>query len=61
RAPVSVVEVAARIQVPLGVARVLVSDLHEDGMLTIHQTAVTSEGRPRTEVLERLLNGLRAR
>ena len=61
RAPVSVVEVAARIRVPLGVARVLVSDLHADGMLTVHQAAVTSEGRPRTEVLERLLNGLRAR
>ena len=61
RAPVSVVEVAASIRVPLGVARVLVSDLHADGMLTIHQTAVTRDGRPRTEVLERLLNGLRAR
>ncbi|HET8621399.1 MAG TPA: DUF742 domain-containing protein [Acidimicrobiales bacterium] len=61
RAPVSVVEVAARLQVPIGVARVLVSDLHADGMLTIHGSAVTSDGRPRTEVLERLLNGLRTR
>jgi hypothetical protein len=47
--------------VPIGVARVLVSDLHADGMLTIHGSAVTSDGRPRTEVLERLLNGLRTR
>jgi hypothetical protein len=59
--PMSVVEVAARLRLPLGVARVLVSDLHADGMLTIHGSAVTSEGRPRTEVLERLLNGLRTR
>jgi hypothetical protein len=59
--PISVVEVAARLRVPLGVARVLVSDLHEDGMLTIHRPAVTSDGRPRTEVLERLLSGLRTR
>ena len=60
RAPVSVVEVAARLQVPIGVARVLVSDLHADGMLTIHGSA-RYDGRPRTEVLERLLNGLRTR
>jgi Protein of unknown function (DUF742) len=61
REPISVVEVAAQLRVPLGVARVLVSDLHAEGMLTIHRPAVTSDGRLRTEVLERLLSGLRTR
>lgn len=59
RRPVSVAEVAAQMQIPLGVARVLVSDLHADGRLTIHRAATTRDGRPRTEVLERLLTGLR--
>ena len=57
-APVSVAEVAAELAVPLGVARVLVSDLHADHMLMIHQPAAS---RPRTEILERLLSGLRSR
>jgi hypothetical protein len=61
RRPVSVAEVAATLRIPLGVARVLVSDLHADHMLTIHRTSVTTDGRPRTEVLERLLSGLRSR
>jgi hypothetical protein len=56
--PTSIAEVAATLQVPLGVARVLVSDLHADRMLTIHQPAA-AHGRPRTELLERLLSGLR--
>ncbi len=60
RRPTSVAEVAAELKVPLGVARVLVSDLHADHLLTIHQPAA-SHGRPRTEILERLLSGLRSR
>ncbi|HEX6418527.1 MAG TPA: DUF742 domain-containing protein [Acidimicrobiales bacterium] len=59
--PVSIAEVAAELRVPLGVARVLVSDLHADGMLTVHRRSATADGRPRTEVLERLLSGLRSR
>lgn len=61
RLPVSVAEVAAHLHVPVGVARVLVSDLHADHMLTVHRTSATTDGRPRTEVLERLLSGLRTR
>jgi len=59
RTPISVVEVAAKLRVPVGVARVLVSDLHAEDMLSIHRPPVTPEGRPHTEVLERLLRGLR--
>jgi hypothetical protein len=61
RRPVSVAEVAASLRIPLGVARVLVSDLHADHMLTIHRTSAATDGRPKTEVLERLLSGLRSR
>ncbi len=61
RRPVSVAEVAANLRIPLGVARVLVSDLHADHMLTVHRGSSTTDGRPRTDVLERLLSGLRSR
>jgi Protein of unknown function (DUF742) len=59
--PQSVVELASALRVPLGVARVLVSDLHADGLLSIHRLPETTDGRPGTEVLERLLSGLRSR
>jgi hypothetical protein len=59
--PVSVAEVAATLGIPLGVARVLVSDMHADDLLTIHRAASDIDGRPGTEVLERLLSGLRSR
>jgi len=60
RTPVSVAEVAVELKVPLGVARVLVSDLNTGGMLTVHRPSLTEDGRPSTEVLERLLAGLKA-
>jgi hypothetical protein len=60
RDPVSVAEVAVELHVPLGVARVLVSDLNTGGMLSVHRTVVDADGRPSTDVLERLLAGLRA-
>ena len=58
RRPQSIAEVAARVKVPLGVARVLVSDLTEVGLLAVHRP----EGdRPDRATLERLLSGLRSR
>jgi Protein of unknown function (DUF742) len=57
--PVSVIEVAAHLGVPVGVARVLVSDLHEDRMLAVHLPVATRDGRPPREILQRLLDGLR--
>lgn len=56
--PVAVAEIAAHLAVPLGVAGVLVSDLHADGLLTVHQPLADS-ARPHREILERLLAGLR--
>ncbi|MHA6624719.1 DUF742 domain-containing protein [Pseudonocardia sichuanensis] len=59
--PISVVEIGAALRVPVGVARVLVSDLVDGGYLTVHlPPSATGEG-PGPEVLERLLEGLRAR
>ena len=59
REPIPLAEVAARLDVPLGVARVLVGDLASSGLVAV------DEGRPadaHTDVtmLERLLDGIRA-
>lgn len=59
--PVSLAEVGARLGVPVGVARVLVADLAADDHLAVHLPLVGADGRPRRELLERLLDGLRAR
>jgi hypothetical protein len=61
RRPTSVAEVAAELSVPVGVARVLVSDLNASGALAVHLPALNVAGRPNTDVLERLLKGLRTR
>ncbi|HWM59877.1 MAG TPA: DUF742 domain-containing protein [Pseudonocardia sp.] len=60
--PASLVEVAAWIGVPFGVARVLVGDLADAGYLEVHAPPpATPDGTPRPEHLIRLLEGLRAR
>jgi hypothetical protein len=57
--PRSVAEVAARLSVPLGVARVLLDDMAEQGLVTIHDTRVNTDGRPAVALMERVLHGLR--
>jgi hypothetical protein len=61
--PVSIVEIGAFLAVPVGVARVLVSDLVNAKYLVVHLPPVptTADGGPAPEILERLLEGLRAR
>ena len=62
RTPVSLMEIGAALGVPVGVARVLVTDLTETGYLRIHIPPPTDpDGRPDAQVLTRLLEGLRAR
>lgn len=63
--PQSVAEIGALIQVPVGVARVLVSELTEAGYLRLHlppesggQAGATGHDQ---QILGRLLDGLRAR
>ena len=60
--PVSLVELGAALDVPVTVARVLVSDLVERGFLDVHAPPPAfAGGRPSAAVLTRLLEGLRAR
>jgi hypothetical protein len=59
--PISVVEIGSALRVPVGVARVLVSDLVDAGYLTVHLPPTSGGGGPAPEILERLLEGLRAR
>jgi hypothetical protein len=57
----SVAELAAHLAVPLGVARVLVADLLDEGLVTV-QATLTDEASTdeRRELIERVLSGLRA-
>jgi hypothetical protein len=57
----SVAEVSALVPMPLGVARILVADLAEAGLVAIHQPEAASEagGTPAVTLLERVLSGLR--
>jgi hypothetical protein len=60
--PISVAEIGAAIHVPIGVARVLVSDLADAGYLTVSMpVGMDVNGRPNRQILERLLDGLRSR
>jgi hypothetical protein len=58
RAPLSVAEIAARLRLPLGVVRVLVSDMADDGIVTLHHPPPPGD-RPDSELLKRVLHGLR--
>ncbi|WP_078963175.1 DUF742 domain-containing protein [Streptomyces sp. XY533] len=56
----SVAEVSALLSMPLGVARILVADLAEAGMVAIHQPGNgEAGGTPDVTLLERVLSGLR--
>jgi uncharacterized protein DUF742 len=57
REPRSVAEVAARMGVPLGVARVLVGDLAAAGAVAVHRGA--GAAGPDLAMMERVLSGLR--
>jgi hypothetical protein len=57
--PRSVAEVAATLSVPLGVVRVLLDDMAEQGLVTIHDSRVSADGRPAMALMERVLHGLR--
>ncbi|HUG84353.1 MAG TPA: DUF742 domain-containing protein [Euzebya sp.] len=56
----SVAEVAAHLGVPLGVARVLVSDLLDEGFVVVHPPPDSGRGVQDPTLLEKVLNGLRA-
>jgi len=56
----SVAEVAARLDVPLGVARVLVADLAAAGLVAVHGLPGENGDRPDPSLLARILAGLHA-
>ncbi|MEU9621336.1 DUF742 domain-containing protein [Streptomyces sp. NPDC048155] len=57
----SVAEISALLSIPLGVARILVADLAEAGLVAIHQPGgdESASGQPDVTLLERVLSGLR--
>lgn len=57
----SLAEISARLEVPLGVARVLVGDMADIGLIRLHRPiAVAPTGeRQAVALLERVLDGLR--
>jgi hypothetical protein len=56
----SLAEIAARMQLPLGVARVIVADMAADGLVAVYEpTSLDENDAVGTELLERVLSGLR--
>ncbi|HET9383460.1 MAG TPA: DUF742 domain-containing protein [Streptomyces sp.] len=56
----TVAEIAALLQMPLGVVRVLLSDLADQGKIRVYGTGTGhGAGRPERVLLERVLSGLR--
>ncbi|MEO6570837.1 MAG: DUF742 domain-containing protein [Ilumatobacteraceae bacterium] len=56
QSPMALIEVAARLEIPIGVARVLVSDLIDDGAVVLH---VPEKSQNFASLLERVLDGVR--
>jgi hypothetical protein len=57
--PQSLAELAAQLSVPIGVARVLVSDLVDAGLVSVRSTLTENSSlAQRRDLLERVLDGL---
>jgi hypothetical protein len=57
--PRSVAEIAALLRLPLGVAKVLLGDMAERGLIDVHDTASADGAQPDLGLMERVLAGLR--
>lgn len=57
RSTQSIAEIAAHLKLPLGVVRVLVGDLEDHGLVSVHSQEQTDS--PDIDLLERVLGGLR--
>jgi hypothetical protein len=57
--PLSVAELSARLSVPLGVVRVLVGDMADEGLLMFNRSQARGD-RPSLRLLERVFDGLQA-
>ncbi|GAA1537668.1 DUF742 domain-containing protein [Actinomadura kijaniata] len=58
--PVPVADLAADLGLPIGVVRVMLGDLRDDGLVRVVATIERSDGRPNVGVLREVLDGLRA-
>jgi hypothetical protein len=56
QSPMALIEIAARLEIPIGVARVLVADLVSDGAVVLH---VPEKTQNFASLLERVLDGVR--
>ncbi|OLR94282.1 DUF742 domain-containing protein [Actinokineospora bangkokensis] len=59
RDPRSVAEVATLMGAPLGVAKVLLGDMAQLGLVVVHKTAAGGANRAHLVLMERVLSGLR--
>ena len=60
REPQSIAEISALMRLPLGVVRVLVGDMADQGLLELHRPGQTGIRPDRNrDLLERVLDGLR--
>jgi hypothetical protein len=57
--PRSVAEVATLLHVPLGVAKVLLGDMANLGLVIVHKTATGGANKAHLMLMERVLSGLR--
>ena len=53
----SIVEIAAQLEMPIGVARVLVGDMLDAGLVSVHRPQRPTE-RPDRALMEKVLDGL---
>ncbi len=55
----SVAEISARMEMPLGVTRVVIADMAEERLVTVHRPSELIGDHPDLSLLERILYGLR--
>jgi Protein of unknown function (DUF742) len=55
----SLAEISARLEMPIGVARVMVGDLADEGLVKVHRPSELIGSHPDLSLLERVLYGLR--
>lgn len=59
RSPISVADVAAELDLPVGVVRILIGDLRDQGLLSVSSPSAAGP-RPSERILKEVINGLRA-
>ncbi|MEU7001603.1 DUF742 domain-containing protein [Nonomuraea sp. NPDC046570] len=57
--PISVADVAVELDLPVGVVRVLLGDLRDNGLISVSSPSAAGP-RPNERILKEVINGLRA-